>query len=58
MNQKIWNLQDSTKNSFKILIQNLFESGADAWRVSIGRYRFGWISDMSHQIKVRSDAPD
>jgi hypothetical protein len=58
MNRKIWKLQDSTKNRFIILIRILFESGADAWRVSIGRYRFRWISDMSHRIKVKSDAPD
>jgi hypothetical protein len=50
MNRKIWNLQDSTESRFKILIRNLFESRADAWCVSIGRYRFGRIRDMSHRI--------
>jgi hypothetical protein len=51
MNQKIWNLQDSTKFRSEILIWIYFKPRADTWLLLIAWYRFVQINDVSRRIE-------
>jgi hypothetical protein len=48
--QKIWILQEWTKFQFVISNLNRVRSGCDTWRVLVGVYQFGQISDVERWI--------